>query len=614
MKPHKRTLLASVLAFAFAASGHADAQFANVYFFGDSVSDSGNYMSVLPPGTGKFTTNPGPVWSEVFAQRLGLTATPSTAGGNNYAYGGARITSVPGVVGPPLNPMNVVPIATQVTQYLAKGTANPNALYSIQGGGNDFFYQFALLQAGLATPAQVQAALGAAAVDLAKQAAILKGAGANPNYIMVWSAPDMGTVLGGAASGFGPTLTALSTAFNTTLFGTMDALGVQGIRVNGAALQNEILGNPAAFGIANTTGIACTTPSSVTIALCNASTLVSPNAATTYFWANDSHPTTAGHEILADYALSFIDGPQQIASLAEAPLAVEEANYRALDGRMWSSLDAPGMKKLEFWAAYDYGSSDMNAGPNGGSMTTNTIAVGGDMKLTPRMLIGGMFGYTENRGDFGGAGGGYKLKQPTGTIYAGYGMGPWYLGWTLGGAGLDYSNVNRAIPLGANVRGENGETRGYEYTARMLGGYWFKYRDLLHGPHGRVTYTKAIVDPYAETGSSSTALAYGEQTREQLLWSLGWQVAGRVGNVRPFARVTWEYDSMDDDRSVSASSVTLGGNYSIPAGKPDNSYALFNVGASTDFGGVTGFITGSGTAARDDGNYWAVTVGIRMPL
>ena len=36
--------------------------------------------------------------------------------------------------------------------------------------------------------------------------------------------------------------------------------------------------------------------------------------------------------------------------------------------------------------------------------------------------------------------------------------------------------------------------------------------------------------------------------------------------------------------------------------------------ALRDFGGVTGFITGSGTAARSDGNYWAITVGLRAPI
>ena len=58
----------------------------------------------------------------------------------------------------------------------------------------------------------------------------------------------------------------------------------------------------------------------------------------------------------------------------------------------------------------------------------------------------------------------------------------------------------------------------------------------------------------------------------------------------------------------------LGGNYTVPVGKLDNSYALFNLGASTELGSVTGFIAGSATAGRGDANYWAVTVGVRMPL
>jgi outer membrane lipase/esterase len=230
------------------------------------------------------------------------------------------------------------------------------------------------------------------------------------------------------------------------------------------------------------------------------------------------------------------------------------------------------------------------------------------------MLVGLMATFAESKGDFGGAGGGYTMKAPIGTLYAGYGDGPWYVGATLGAGSLDYSDISRAIPLGASVRNENAEARGAEYTGRLLGGYWFTTKDLLHGPYARVTWTKATVHSFSETSTDSTALYYDDQNRYQLLWSAGWQVAGSFGAIRPYARVTWEYDSRDQERSVGASSVTLGGNYSIPVAKPDNSYALFNLGASTEFGGVTGFLSGSGTAGRGDGNYWAVTVGLRMPL
>ena len=90
-----RALAASAVAVALSASP-ACAQFTNVYFFGDSLTDSGTFKPVLPPGTGLFTTNPGPVWSQVLAQRYGLAAFPANHGGTNYAEGGARVSGLPG--------------------------------------------------------------------------------------------------------------------------------------------------------------------------------------------------------------------------------------------------------------------------------------------------------------------------------------------------------------------------------------------------------------------------------------------------------------------------------------------------------------------------------------
>jgi hypothetical protein len=84
--------------------------------------------------------------------------------------------------------------------------------------------------------------------------------------------------------------------------------------------------------------------------------------------------------------------------------------------------------------------------------------------------------------------------------------------------------------------------------------------------------------------------------------------------------VTWEYEFKDDARSVAAS-PRIGGTYSIGLPRPDNNWALFNVGASMDFGGgtatmgpVTGYLMGSATAGKDDGDSYSVTLGIRVPL
>ena len=72
--------------------------------------------------------------------------------------------------------------------------------------------------------------------------------------------------------------------------------------------------------------------------------------------------------------------------LAEAPLAVEQANCRALDGRMClgdQRAAPPG--KFEAWAAYDYSSQDFDSGfMTNGDANLNTIVVGGDIKLSDR--------------------------------------------------------------------------------------------------------------------------------------------------------------------------------------------------------------------------------------
>ncbi len=610
MRIFRPTMVASAIALAMSA-GTASAQFSNTYFFGDSLSDSGNYVSknVLPPGTGKFTTNPGPMWTEVFASRFGFSATPSTQGGTNNAWGGARITSLPGVVDSPLSPMDAVPVATQVQQFLAKGPLDRNALYSIQGGGNDFFFQFGLLLAGLQTPAGVQAALAQAATELGAQAALLKSSGAN--YVIVWGVPDIGTSLSGKATGQGPTLTALSGLYNQTLWGTLDTLGVQAIRLNSAALQNEILANPAAFGIANVTAIACTTPSNVTVATCSASTLVSPSAPSSYFWANGSHPTTAGHNILAQYAASVVVAPQEMAILGQQPLDVEKANWRTLDGRMVSSAGGrPSNGKIEAWAAYDYGNPDYSSYQSGDAKV-NTIAVGADMKVSDRMLMGLQFAYSESKGDYGTLSS--KLREPMGTFYLGYGEGPWYFGATIGVGSLDYS-TNRNITLGNAVRTESGDTSGWQTVYRLLGGYWFTYQNWVHGPTIKLTYQDLRVRQFSENGSNSTTMTFGQQNVDAFQSSIGWQASGRLGAFRPFGRVTWEYDD-SDTRNVTASVYGTGsGSFSVPSYQPSNNYALFNLGASTEFGKAIGFLSGSASAGKNDGETWAVTLGLRVPL
>jgi outer membrane lipase/esterase len=153
-----RSLLALALACAATPVLAQQSPFSQTVFFGDSLSDSGHFRPVLiqlvgPNGAliGRFTTNPGLVWSEYLANAYGTNADSDNQGGTNYAVGGALVgTNTAGGLGP------IPSLKSQVTAYLAAngGKADPNALYSVWGGANDMF--------SITNPANAPAVIGGA--------------------------------------------------------------------------------------------------------------------------------------------------------------------------------------------------------------------------------------------------------------------------------------------------------------------------------------------------------------------------------------------------------------------------------------------------------------------
>lgn len=584
------------------AHGSALAQFNQFYFFGDSLTDAGIYGA-------RFTVNPGLVWAQDLGGRYGLTVTPSTQGGIDFAQGGARVTQ-PSPLIPTGAPQRSVSV--QIDELLhATPTLNPNAVYAVWIGANDIFVNVGAAGAGLLNAFQVQTNVTAAATDTLAQIARLRNAGAR--RIMVFNLPDIGQTPEGRSTPSAP-YSALSGLFNSTLQAGLASLNVDIIPINVFGLFNEVIANPASFGLTNATTPACTTPSALN---CTTATLVAANAGQTFAFADSVHPTPAGHQIIADYAASIIEAPQKIGLLGEAPLQVEQANFRAIDGRMWSGLNTPRpQNKFDAYAVYDYGDFDRSGDTGNSDNTLNTVVVGLDMKISDQMLAGVAFGYSEDKGSFGSNGGGFKLNEASLTGYVGYGSGPWYVAATAGAGDLDFRNVRRTFALGAGSRTESGDTHGTHLMARVFGGYWFNTSSTwLHGPFARLTYQQAKVDGYSESGTSSSAMTFDRQKRDSLVSSIGWQASGAIGPVRPFGRVTWEKEYNDNARSVRAGLVSMPGNFSVPVFGNDDSYALFNVGASGDLGSrVVGFVSVSATAGKDDGNYRAVTVGLRVPL
>ena len=140
----RSVVFGSLLAVATVTAQPADARsFSDLFVFGDSLVDAGNIFIATGGRTpnpnlgyfqGRFTN--GYDYTDLLSfSQFGVATTPSLAGGNNFAFGGARVVDTGDAV-PDLN--------AQLAQYTARigpagGTADPGALFVLNFGGNDVF-------------------------------------------------------------------------------------------------------------------------------------------------------------------------------------------------------------------------------------------------------------------------------------------------------------------------------------------------------------------------------------------------------------------------------------------------------------------------------------------
>ena len=340
--------LTAALGAAFSASAQAR-EFSNIYFFGDSLTDSGAFNAIVPAGTGTFSTHPGTVWSQNLAAAYGRSITPGLAlnplnaqfvatGGNNYAIGGARITSKPGVFGDANNPgqaaiaANITPLTDQITLNLSQtgGVANGRALYAFWGGANDVFFQAGA--AGQIGPAAAGANVVTAAGQAVTQVNRLRSAGVST--LVVVNLPDMGrnpyaTSLGAAGAG---ALTQMSGAFNDTLRAGLIASGATNVvYLDSRALLTDAANNPAKYGFTNTTVPVCGANSSLGCGPAQQVPGINPAVS---FFADGVHPSAAAHKVISDWVYSALESPTRLSGLSAVPLGRLGAQWRSVDNRV----------------------------------------------------------------------------------------------------------------------------------------------------------------------------------------------------------------------------------------------------------------------------------------
>ena len=585
-----RTALAVALA---AAAAPAAAQtYSQTIFFGDSMTDTGAFRPALiqvvgPNGAliGRFTTNPDFIWADFLADYYGTDATPVNQGGVNFAVGGARNgTNTTSALGP------VPAVLTQVNSYLAAtgGVADPDALYTVWGGNNDMF--------AIANGAPVAATMAAAVGAQVTAIGLLQGAGAQ--YVLMPNVPDLGLTPSFLVSGQGATGTALATAYNDALFDALAAAGLSVIPVDAFGILQEIAADPGTYGFSNVTGTACLPAFTAQALTCNPGNFASPTAPDTYAFADGVHPTGAAHEIIADLALSALEGPRQVAVLPHSAAMVG----RARAGRVSSQAGAASANSgLHWWAdvrgdfqRYERGDAYDGMGP------TLTVGVGSG---SDGLAYGAFVGIGRQDIDWGLRRGDFEQRDTTVGGYLGWQGGAMWVNAQASWSRLGF-DVARDVQLGPATRTHRGSPDGSNLSVGVDAGWSFGEGAVRHGPVVSVLSQRIEVDGYSEDNLSSSALAFPDQAYDSLIGSIGWQ-ASFVADPRfqPYARLTLDHEFEDAPEQAFAQALSIPGSlpYAVPGLEYDDQYATATFGARTRLFGLEANIGASTTVNQGSG-------------
>ncbi|MBE9104066.1 SGNH/GDSL hydrolase family protein [Nostoc cf. edaphicum LEGE 07299] len=267
----------------------------NIYVFGDSFSDTGNVFNatngIIPPSptysNGRFSD--GPIWVDYLASDLGLTLNLK----NNFAFGGA--TTGTENIGLPSLPG----LQQQINSFVSAQTADPNALYIIWAGTNDYLSYFF---GGVPNPTNTVGNLSTALTSLVTDGA---------RDIMVVNLPDLGKLpFANFDSQRSNLFNTFSSTHNSSLNTTLKSLrqqlspDINIMELNVNSLFDRIIAAPDEFGFTNVTNSCISKDLSVVPidvptqqVLCNPEKFV--------FW-DEVHPTTTTHKLIGELAFSSL--------------------------------------------------------------------------------------------------------------------------------------------------------------------------------------------------------------------------------------------------------------------------------------------------------------------
>ncbi len=338
----RRRLGLAVLTAALAGGAAPAFAYTAMYSFGDSLSDVGNaYIAsgligaavpISPPYyAGRFSN--GPNWLDDLSAKLGLGAvSPSLAGGDDFAFGGAQTGPTSVNTGLPTD------LVGQVAEFaLQDPSPASDALYTLDIGANDIGNALAAYaqNSSFDLSSFVMQAVGntVGAIDA------LYGDGARD--LLYYEVPDLSIVPAFEAAG--PLGGELAMAFNQGVLAGIKPLESAGLTVFDVPIFSaidDLVNDPGRYGLTNVTsacfsgsydtpGTACSNPDQ-------------------YLFWDSEHPTAAAHAITANVAYAVLTGaPDPLTAPEPSTWAMMLIGFAGLGLAGWRVRRAHPGERLE---------------------------------------------------------------------------------------------------------------------------------------------------------------------------------------------------------------------------------------------------------------------------
>ncbi len=529
-----KTLLATAISLGLAANGASASgarAYTGMYTFGDSLFDTGQFGGRATNRVGPDYQNSefGPVTPDLVASGLGLPVpTASRFGGTNYAVGGNRSIDT-------LNSINAETTYTQASSIgepsddrdttfnsffynlrLAGQNLDTRALYFLDGGGND-------IGGGLVFNDEDA---GVVASNLVNAARALQQRGAK--YVVMTNVPNFG--LAPAGADFADFASTQASSINRQI---NEQLGSANVLIFDAySMLGEIAADPTAYGLPLTSSElsrACFGSDAANCEGGNADAKIDgSNPDPDQFFYNDPlHPTTIGHTIGADYSLSVLKAPGEIALLPYMGIDDMQAQWRSaapvMRSNRWNNRTDVG--NFTIWGGYNVNENkrDTEYGDTG-SNDGDQYAIGFNYRFSDAFYLGGLVSGADNELDFDNSVSQYEMESLGFSVLGGFRGDHWFAEGIFSYAGLDYDKLNRSFNLGpVNRRTETASTDGDSMGAMVSAGYNVVDSDSAFrlGPQLGYEYVRVKVDGYREDGSNVTALNVDDQDVSSSVFTLG---------------------------------------------------------------------------------------------